>query len=60
MGECRTCDYAKPHGWKNVYCTFFGINISMKYDRCNHHKREEEHDQNDSGGVPGEVRERVS
>lgn len=38
MKNCGNCRCGKKHGWTTVYCTFFGIDISAAYNKCEHHK----------------------
>ena len=35
---CGNCRLAKKRGWKMVFCTFFGIDISASYNKCDRHK----------------------
>jgi len=35
--ECKTCKHAKRRGWKMVFCTLYGIDISADYDQCKTH-----------------------
>ena len=36
--NCGNCKESKKHGFSMVYCTFYGIDISNKYERCNRHR----------------------